>query len=101
MPESPSIQKIDAKDMPPMRSGGGGTITKQGEAVKNLSVGDAVKMGCIWRHINGGCRGHGFVGQIAHRHNRRFRATCQGGFLYVMRIAVKEQDARTHTKAKG
>jgi len=73
---------------------GGRPISKEGFAVRQLAVGEAIKMPCRWAHesrhnVHGstGCGGRAAAYHAAKAVGSKIRTRCQDKTLYVMRMA--------------
>ena len=84
-----AVEYIDPGDFP-MRLRQYKPLSEESRAVDALELGQAFRVPCRWKHqVASGnqCGGTVLCHHRARLANRSVTVTCQGGFLYVKRIA--------------
>lgn len=81
------VEKIDPKDFPGVRVGGGRGPWPSEEmaAVQALQPGEALKFKCRWPHVDSLCKGYNPTYSIARRRGFRVSIICRDKTVYVLR----------------
>lgn len=84
-----TIERIAFEDFPKRNGGhnGGRPRTEEGEAIRALQPGEALRFDCRWGHHHGVCGAHSMVWRIEQRDGLRLQAACRDNYFYVKRTA--------------